>query len=164
MTLKIHVEGAKEIADRLERLQRMKRVQGAIKSGTIELKGRIAKAPPVVRQSNPMLRGSSAKSERMRRGFFARLNAGEIEVPYIRGKSPGSQKLEQSWAIRYYNSGWTAEIGTNVSYARYVQDRDRQYWMHAYTGWITAQTVVDVYGPKIEYYIRNALMQDVEGR
>lgn len=164
MTLRIHVEGAKELIARLTNLERMRRVQGAVKAGAIELQGRMQRAPIAEHLPNPSLRGSSEKAQRMRAGFFYHLNAGDIEVPYRRGLSPKSQKLEQSWTVRYYNLGWKAEIGTNVTYARYVQDRDKQYWMHAHSGWITAQTAVEVYGPKIEYYIRNALMQDVEGR
>jgi hypothetical protein len=109
-----------------------------------------------------MLKGNSDKAKRMRAGFFAKLKSGEIEVPYRRGASPGSEKLGARWAISTQNQGWRAVIGNNASYAKLVQDSAKQTGYHRGTGWITTNQVVQLYGQDAIRTIRTALIQEVE--
>jgi hypothetical protein len=79
------------------------------------------------------------RSDRHRRGFFARLRSGEIEVPYRRGVSPGSQNLIHKWTVAIARS--RARVDNNVGYAEWVHG-DRQAWFHAATGWRRLTDVV----------------------
>lgn len=81
------------------------------------------------------------KTDKQRRGFFAKLRAGEIEVPYRRGLSPGTEALGRSWRVRGGDGGWTQTVGSPARYASLVQGA-RQSFYHKTTGW---QTVEDVY-------------------
>jgi hypothetical protein len=108
-----------------------------------------------------MLKGNSAKAQRMRAGFFARLHAGEIEVPYRRGSSPGSKDLQNSWNVRTDNQGFRAIVGTGVSYARLVQDKAKQATYHKITGWPTTEDIVKEHKNEIIEKIQQALRNEV---
>lgn len=158
----IRLEGAEELIAKLDRLQKMQTVRNAIIAGAMELKGYLAEYPRASHRPNPMLRGNSAKAQRMRRGFFARLKSGEIEVPYRRGMSPGSEKLGQRWSVYLENKGWRAVIGNNASYARLVQDSAQQTSYHRTTGWITTKQTKLMYGDRVMGKIKQALINEVE--
>jgi len=84
-------------------------------------------------------------SAKQARAFFVKMSTGEIEVPYRRGQSPGSERLGASWTMATVVSpsqGIRGVLGTRVSYAKYVQDEDWQTAMHKTTGWPTIQGVV----------------------
>ena len=152
---------ASDLSKRITNLQQMKQVKAAIKAGAKHLQGKIKKAPRVSRRPNMMLRGDDERAKRMRAGFFARLRSGEIEVPYHRGRSPQSQKLEQSWTITTEANGFRAIVGTNVSYAPLVQDADKQTQYHAETGWVTAQGVETMFGQEAIDFVRRALDEEL---
>lgn len=158
----IRVEGAEELIARLTRLEQMQRVKDAIYAATMDIKGRIAKYPDRSSRPNLMLRGNSARAQRMRAGFFARLKSGEIEVPYRRGQSPGSEKLGQRWAVSMENAGWRGVVGNNASYAKLVQDSANQTSYHRHTGWVTTNQVAQLYGKQAIDSISRALIQEVE--
>ena len=80
-------------------------------------------------------------TDRSRRFFFAALRASDIEVPYRRGQSPGSEKLGTSWTTSVSADGRTGRVGNDTTYGRLVQDRDRQTAYHKTTGWNTVQDV-----------------------
>jgi len=158
----IRIEGADKLIRQLTNLEAMQRVRQAIYAGTLELKGHIAKYPSVSRRPNWMLKGDSDRAKRMRAGFFAKLNAGEIDVPYRRGSSGGSEKLGQRWAVSMESQGWRGVVGNNASYARLVQDSNKQTGYHRGTGWITTNQVVQIYGPGVINKISQALMREVD--
>lgn len=158
----IRVEGASELIRRLESLQQMRNVKNAVIEASYDLKGRIAEYPPRSSRPNWMLRGNSDKAKRMRAGFFYRLNKKLIKIPYQRNTSPGSEKLGARWAVSTQNQGWRGVIGNNASYARLVQDSDKQTGYHRGTGWITTNQVVQLYGQDAIRIIRTALLQEVE--
>lgn len=158
----IHVKGAPELIKRIDNIRDMMRVKSAIAEAAQGLQGRIKEKPRVSRRPNWMLRGNSPRAQRMRAGFFARLKSGEIEVPYRRGASPGSERLTTRWTISMQNQGWRAVIGNNASYARLVQDSAKQTGYHRGTGWITTNQVVQLYGQDAIRTIRRALIQEVE--
>lgn len=70
-------------------------------------------------------------SAAQRRGFFAKLRSGEIEVPYIRGSSPGSMRMMQRWEVT--EAGPNVLLQNNASYAGFVQGK-RQALYHKITG------------------------------
>lgn len=71
-------------------------------------------------------------SDRQRRGFFAKLRSGAIEVPYRRGTSPGSETLGRRWHIRQF--GAIGHVLTNdASYAPLVHSAENQAAYHAGT-------------------------------
>lgn len=61
----------------------------------VHLRSKLAPYPP--RSSRPQ---AHLWTRQQRREFFAKLRAGEIEVPYRRGQSPGSENLGKRWRIR----------------------------------------------------------------
>jgi len=154
----IHLEGAEELIRRITNLQGMQKTKAAIGEAATFLEGKVKEYPTVSRRPNPMIK----LSDKVRRGFFYHLKHGDIEVPYRRGQSPGSEKLGQSWNIRTENAGWRAVIGTSVSYARLVQDSAKQSNYHRHTGWITTKQVAALYGRQALSQIEMALKQEVE--
>ncbi len=73
------------------------------------------------------------KTAKQRKYFFWALSNGVIQVPYVR-----SGKLGQSWNTRVTEtgSGMRGEIGTNMSYARWVQSAESQARIHQ-GNWLT---------------------------
>lgn len=134
--MKITVLGAEELAHKLEFGKFKRFVQAGLEDGAGEFKRFIAIYPPAAHRPQPFV------SDRQRRGFFAKLNAGEIQVPYRRGFSPGSQRLGQSWNIRAI-SWHTVEVGNPATYGELVQSKDRQTRYHKTTGWNTVEAVAD---------------------
>jgi hypothetical protein len=111
-------------------------VRAAIKGAAIHVLNRMKEYPPARHAKQPFV------SDRQRRGFFAKLRAGEIQVPYRRGQSPKSESLKHRWAMRTEDDGLTAVVGNNASYARLVQDAEKQTRYHKTTGWGTVQGVM----------------------
>lgn len=153
----IRLEGSEELIKKLQSLEDMKRVKAGVVNAAETLRDKVKEYPPQSSRPNPMLK----VNDKMRRGFFAKLKAGEIEVPYRRGQSPGSKKLGQSWNIERKNYGFKAIIGTKVSYARLVQDSAQQTSYHMQTGWITTKQAVMLYGDEAMQYIRDAFKSEV---
>lgn len=87
------------------------------------------------------------KSDKSRRYFFAALRRGEIEVPYRRGQSPGSETYAKRWYVEV--SGLTATIGNNASYARYLSHETEQSGYMAARGWRKLKEVAEEKLPDI---------------
>lgn len=154
----IRIEGADKLIEKLKSLESMARVKQAIKDAAVELKGYIQEAPHHVPRPNPLIK----LDDRVRRGFFAALKSGKIEVPYRRGASPGSEMLsKKGWTISTANQGWRAVVGTSVSYARLVQDSAKQTSYHRQTGWLTTRQAVMLYGKEATDMIQTALRNEV---
>ena len=64
--------------------------------------------------------------------------------------------LHDSWAKKIDRGGLKAVIGTNVAYAPYVQDADRQAWMHR-GRWKTAQSVARDKAQDVKRLVERAL-------
>jgi len=71
-------------------------------------------------------------TDKQRRGYFAKLNSGEIEVPYRRGQSPGSEKYGSQWYIAEKKYG--VKMGNRASYAGHLTSNDQANYM-AGLGW-----------------------------
>jgi phage gpG-like protein len=158
----VRIEGLDDLLEKIDDLSKLTKTKAAIRQAAIFLEGKVKEYPKQSSRPNPMLRGNSAKAQRMRAGFFARLQSGEIEVPYRRGLSPGSEKLGQSWNVRTEKQGFRAIIGTNASYAELVQSSAKQTSYHRHTGWITTKQVKLLYGKEAIRQIQQALRNEVE--
>lgn len=162
MTNKIRIEGMGNLIKKIKTIESMKKVTGEIEASALYLQGKIQDAPKHIPRKNKYLYGKSEKAAKMRRGFFARLNSGEIQVPYKRGSSPKSEKLEQSWTIKIEKQGFRAVIGTGVKYRNLVQNETKQTWYHKETGWPTAQGVITKESNFVIGRITNALLREVQ--
>src|SRR5262245_46578055 len=58
--------------------------------GGVYLAGQASIYPPAQSRPQPM-------TDAQRRGFFAKLKAGEIVVPYPRGSAPSSETMSKHW-------------------------------------------------------------------
>src|SRR5688572_14895075 len=96
-----------KLPDAVKRGQNLKEgTRIGLLAGANYLKGKWAVYPPVRRR-----KVAHMWSDKQRRGFFAKLKAGEIEVPYRRGQSPGSQRLAQRFATSVASDGRSAMVG-----------------------------------------------------
>lgn len=137
----------------IDRWKQLKALEQAVGETALYLRGKVSEYPRV--RSRPM----RFVSARQRRAFFAMLRSGEIEVPYRRGMSPGSETLGRRWAVETSNSGLTATVGNNVKYAEYVVG-ERQASYHK-GNWVKTSDVVKRETPAVQRifdkHIRRAL-------
>lgn len=119
-------------------IKRLERVGGSfgnsLLKGAIYLRGVLATYPPAKRITRKSVYGSSFKTDRQRRWFFASLNDGSLTLPYRR-----SRNLGHRWTAKLQNDR-NAIVGNNAPYARWVMDEDKpQSKFMAAVGWKTAQ-------------------------
>ena len=133
----VRIEGLPQLLAKLQRVGSVRLVRAAIAEVAANVKKAIATSPPVRR--GPAI----WRNDTERLAFFAALRAGEIEVPYRRGSSPGSEKLGSKWTVEFRDGGMSAIVGNNVTYGPLVQDKDSQHPYHALTGWPTIQGVAE---------------------
>ena len=93
------------------------------------------------------------KTARQRRYFFWALKNGIITVPYAR-----TGKLGQSWTWRIETtaSGMYGKVGTNMSYARWVQNDELQARIHR-GNWMTDSRALDHRRTEIVQRFRRAI-------
>ena len=140
----------------LDRLRQMKGAKLGLAVAALHLKGKMAKYP--AHTPRPQAPYWSAKQ---RRGFFALLKKGEIEVPYRRGMSSKSQKLGQSWTNEARNGGLTQVIGTAVHYAPRVQSAAKQTQYHKVTGWKTEKQVIEEEANNVNRIVNQYVQKDL---
>lgn len=138
----IEINGLDAAIAQVQNLRDLKRINDALTKGALYLKAKMATYPPKKRPSRQRVYGATFQSAKQRRGFFAKLNAGAIDVPYRRGISPGSETLGRRWTVAS-RGPTTLVIGNNASYARLVQARDKQTKYHQVVGWQTAEDVTE---------------------
>lgn len=155
MTAQITIKGLDELTQKFDKIGSLAGVKAAMKNAGIHLKGEISKYPP--RRHITIQQAGGWASDKQRRWFFWALRSGNIEVPYRRGQSPGSEDLGQRWAITTRNRGFTVIVGNNASYGSFVQAHDRQSRMMKMIGWKTDQQVLDENKHEVVDYIRDAI-------
>ncbi len=130
MTARIQIKGLDKLVKKINKLEQMDAVKAALKNAALMLAGEMAEYPPQTAANQP-------------------------PVPYyIRGRGTqtasgnlgNSEDLANKWRgakPRISNKGFTATIGTNVSYAPFVQSDDFQArWMKD-IGWQTDKQVLE---------------------
>ena len=148
----IRLEGYDALLRKITTLEQMRQLAAAVKSAALHVKGKIAQYPAESHRPQPFV------SDKQRRGFFAKLRKGKIDVPYRRGASPGSQSLGRKWTIASSNGGLTVTVGNNVSYGPLVQG-EKQTGYHATTGWRTVEQVMDAERETVVEYVSQELQR-----
>jgi len=148
MAAGIELRGLEKAIAQLVAVGDVKFVTDALKAGALVAKGFLAKYPPQKHLTRKQVYGQTFKTDKQRRGFFAKLRSGEIEVPYRRGQSPGSEALGRKWTIEA-RSALEVVVGNNVSYGPLVQSRSDQSLYHKATGWQTTDDVAEQHGDEI---------------
>jgi len=151
----IRIEGLSELLAKITRLSQLAGVKAALRVAALHIKGKVARYPAASHRPQPFV------SDKQRRGFFYHLKHGDIEVPYRRGTSPGSETLGRRWTTEARNSGLTQVIGNNASYAQLVQGPERQTAYHAATGWQTTAQVAEQEAPVVIEYVRAAIENEL---
>lgn len=125
MSLELRIEGA----DRIARMLSVP-LQPAIEAGALGIAAALQDilAPYPSQRSRPQ----PFVSDRQRRGFFAALRDGRIQVPYRRG-GRGSETLGRKWSIQKVAFG--ARLRNPARYARLVHGSPGQTRYHEQGGW-----------------------------
>lgn len=142
-------KGFKEAIAKLNSLQQLRALRPSVKAATYYLKGQMMVYPPETDANKP---GSYPKRW-YQRGYGPKW---ALKGGGVHGRKT-SQNLMQSWGIKMQHAGLTGVIGTNVKYARYVQDADKQASFHRANKWRTVQSVAAEFGPLALRYIAQAI-------
>lgn len=138
----------------MKQLQQMKGYKKGLHAAGLHIQGELRRYPPVSRRKMIFV------SAKQRRGFFARLKSGQIDVPYFRGISRASERLGARWAVDTSNGGLTVQVGNNARYANLVQGSE-QIAYHKKTGWKTIFTVAKESGPRVQQIIARYVEDDI---
>ena len=136
MNINLALRDVDHLGPKLKKLVNLQAYRHGMMAAAEHVKGQIQTYPRVRRGPQPF------KTDKQRRGFFAKLKAGLIDVPYRRGISPGSQRLDTKWFVSML-SDLRASIVNSATYASLVHDRTKQSRYHEETGWKTAQGVAE---------------------
>ena len=144
MTARIQIKGLDELIKKVNTLEKMDAVKAALKQAATHLAGEMAEYPPQTAANQP-------------------------PVPfYVRGRGTqtatrnlgNSEDLGQKWRAanpKIRDGGMTVVIGTNVSYAPYVQsDEFQARWMKQ-IGWQTDKTVLEDNEDEVTEYLSDAI-------
>lgn len=130
-----------KVLSELAQLSDPKVLSAALFVGGNKLKSIMAEYPPVNRRPQPF------KTAKSRRYFFWALKQGIIQVPYVRGRSPGSEDMKHRWIVRQTGEG--VEVANNASYVHMVHDVNEQVQYHKEGGWRTDKDVMEQNGADI---------------
>ena len=148
MTVKL--EGFEELSKKITNLESMKAVGIGLGKGAQEIQTAAEDYPP---QMLPRAPRAHTWTDKQRKWFFANLRAGNIEVPYQRGQSPGSQRHNQSWTTKATNHKLTWTVGSNTTYGPILQDETHKDYSRylASHGWAnhTIQKIAKKQGPAV---------------
>ena len=132
------IRGDKELMRKLSKLTDLRFLRPTMKTVGQHLKEK-AKSYPGGNQHRPQ----PFKTAKQRRFFFAALRRGDIEVPYRRGVSPGSENLSKRWHFKTDRGGTGVTLTNNASYAGLVMGPNEQTAYHAETGWKTTDQIAE---------------------
>lgn len=150
----VRVEGLDKALRKLRRLG-PDAYRPAMAEGGAHLKNVMAQYPP--RRYGPQ----PAKTSKQRAFLFWAIANGIIQVPYVRGSSPGSQTLGKRWTVAERDNGLTAVVGNNAGYARLVHSATEQTEYHRLTGWKTDQQVVEEEAPRVKEILTRHIQQAI---
>ncbi len=123
--------------DKMEQLLRADGFVRGLRAGALYLRGKLGTYPAVSRR-----RVAQYLTPRQLRFLHAASRNGDIEIPYRRGLSPGSERMGLRWELSSGNGGLTQVIGNNTSYINLVQGDDQSAY-HRITGWQKIEDIVD---------------------
>lgn len=137
----------------MRKLQGMQGFRTGTKAAFVHLKSKIAKYPP--RSSRPQ---AHLWTKKQRQGFFYHLKNGDIEVPWRRGTSPGSERLGQRWMVE--GEGFNTKLHNRASYASRVQGSYQTNY-HKQTGWRRIDEVIREETPAMGRIISGEIKKDL---
>jgi hypothetical protein len=82
------------------------------------------------------------------------------DVPWKRGSSTNSERLEQSWHYKTAANGLSVVLGNDTSYGPYVQGEQQSLYMQS-AGWKPVEAVVNAEGPVVIEQIVNGLEAEI---
>ena len=143
--MKIVIEGLDKV---MATLDGKAMVSGMMAGVAQDLEGQMRDAYPPAPIGQPAIwSGDPEKRKRQIRGFFAKLRAGLIEVPYRRG-GLNSQSFGKPWATKK-ESDTKYVIGNNTDYGPLVMG-DQQTRFHKRSGWPTTHGLLEKNKARIE--------------
>lgn len=145
------VRGLEQVNRKLDRISAPP--QAALAEAATLVKSRAATYP-----LQPGGRKQAFASDKHRRGFFAKLRAGEIEVPWRRGSSPGSEKHGAQWVVELGRN--IARVVNGTSYGRWLQGV-QQSAFHAATGWKTERQIANESAPEVKRIFENYYRDEI---
>lgn len=144
----------------IDSLRRLTGVKTGLKEGAVYFKGKMDDYPAQKAISRQAAYGQTFFTDVQRRAFFAKLNDGEITVPYRRRGAGG---LAGKWSVNEQDGGMTQVVGNNADYAPLAYDANRQSRLLKMIGWRTIQEVLAAEKAAIERIIRNAIQRTISG-
>lgn len=137
----IEIKGLDEALKKLDGIMADATLRPPMNDAVADVQKEVKRYPPQYGGSPPF---EGFKTDKQRRWFFWALREGKIQVPYKRGKAAG---LGGSWAteVQGFAGNITGVVGTNMPYAKYVQNELDQYYLHK-GRWTTVQDVANNQG------------------
>jgi len=154
-----HIEGMDGLRKKVARLENLTGVKAALKAAGKHVEGKVKAYPHRTSPSRASVYGSTFKSDKQRRFFFAALRSGSIDVPYKRGISPASESHGRRWTTRV--TGLRAVIGANTSYGPLLQDAEKQTKYAAVQGWKTTELVAEQEADVVRDLLAEGIRKDM---
>ena len=140
-----------ELIKKLDKLGKMKPVHAAMKGAAVHVKGMMTVYPAKTIANSP----GNPRGQWYERGWGVRYKGG--------GGRQTSERLDSSWSFKYDASRTEATIGTNVSYAKYVQGpKGTQAKALQRIGWKGVDVVAAAETKRVQEYIFAAVMRAVK--
>ena len=149
----IEIEGLAQLIKKLDKLGRLDSVKAGIRAAAVHISGIVSKYPS--QKHVPISAVGGWKSDKQRKWFFANLRKGNITIPYRR-----TDALKHRWTTSIRDHGFTAIIGNNTPYARFVMG-DKQTAMMQKIGWKTTDTVAKEEKKRVQEYVFDAVRRAI---
>lgn len=146
-TISITVEGAEELLQKATKMPI--EIARALNAGGVHVKGKIATYPPRANLTRKQVYGTSFKSDKQRRWFFAN---GIHQTPYKR-----TTQLGQSWSVQQPQPFQVIVGSSRDDYGPYVQGADQQSLYHKAQGWKTTDQVANEESGHVTGLVKKAI-------
>ena len=130
----VDIEGLEELVPKLDKMPQEVR-DAAAEEAAKYIFNVVQAYPPQRRVTRKSVYGTSFKSEKQRRWFFAALRSGAINVPYRR-----TQAFRRAWRI--LGGGIKTLILNPSPYGPYLMEKGRQNLLLAKIGWETLDQIM----------------------
>ncbi len=151
----MRIEGLDELIAKIDNLRQLRRVKSSIQVAALYLRGIAATYPPATAANAP---GSSPGDHWYQRGWGSKW---VVRDGSVHGRQ-ASENLGKSWTIRTTNGGFRAIVGTDTSYAPWLQDRERPQVIWARSrGWRTVQQIEEDELSNVTEYLVNAITEEI---
>ena len=154
MDITITVDGVREVLGRLDNFAGIQVLRPPMEASVNLLLAYMQDYPGPPQRPYPQM----LRTEKQRRYFFWALRNGLIQVPYVR-----RGKLGQSWSTSVTATGNSIHgiVGTNLKYAVWVQNSQRQAVIHQ-QNWRTDRMAIDANRAEILARFRAAIHQSLQ--